>query len=124
MSTQLEIGTIVEATVVKVKPFGAIVTFGENKNGFIHISHISQKFVENINEHISTGDVVKAKILTHDEETNKISLSIKDATVTKERPRRVVREEKPPVSFEDKLNGWLKDSNERHASLNKRNKRR
>ncbi|MEA4816790.1 MAG: S1 RNA-binding domain-containing protein [Lachnospiraceae bacterium] len=138
MPNNLTVGAIVEGKVVKIKPFGAIVSLGGNMQGLVHISQIKNSFIQDINEHISIGDIVKVKVLSIDEETNKIALSIKDAlpkeaTVNQREQRPNFEnkyqnvdfaEKRSPVDFEDKLKDWLKQANERQAGLNKRNNKR
>ncbi len=131
MSERIEVGSIIEGKVIRIKPFGAIVSLPDNSQGLVHISHISTGFVQNIADHLTVGDVIKVKVLSHDAETGRISLSIKEAT---EQPRRPQKEQydnyrqKPSQDsatlFEDKFKEWVKISNERQAGLNKRNKRR
>ena len=151
MSEKYEVGSIVEGKVVRIKPFGAIVSIGEGAQGLVHISQIANSFVQDINDHLNVGDIVKVKILSIEEETNKISLSIRDALPPAPKPERPERNFKPrdkeqrnenrgqrvnteyrqpqtaatPTSdFEDKMKEWLKQSNERQAGLNKRANRR
>ncbi|MCL2617893.1 MAG: S1 RNA-binding domain-containing protein [Defluviitaleaceae bacterium] len=129
---KLEVGAIVEGKVVNLKPFGAIVILPDNTQGLVHISHISTSYVQNVNDYIATGDIVKVKILSVDPTTKKISLSIKEAA--RESGQGEVqpqfsfqdrqRSSEGGNTFEDKLKEWVKVSNERHAGLNKRNKRR
>ena len=149
MSEKLEVGSIVEGKIVRIKPFGAIVSLGTSQ-GLVHISQVANSFVQDINDHITVGDIVKVKILSIDEESHKIALSIRDALPREERPHRE-RSDKPfrkpnqthnkpfnsseesfrpqaaasPTSdFEDKMKEWAKQSNERHTSLNKRANKR
>ena len=75
MSEKLEVGSIVEGKVVRVKPFGAIVSLG-NTQGLVHISQVANSFVQDINDHVKVGDMVKVKVLSIDEESHKIALSI------------------------------------------------
>ncbi|MCL2852798.1 MAG: S1 RNA-binding domain-containing protein [Defluviitaleaceae bacterium] len=130
---KLEVGAIVEGKVVNLKPFGAIVVLPDNTQGLVHISHISTSYVQNVNDYIATGDIVRVKILSIDPTTKKISLSIKEAArETGQAEAHASPQgyyEKPRASeggstFEEKLKEWVKVSNERHAGLNKRNKRR
>ena len=130
MPEKPEINTILEGKVVKVKPFGAIVRLPDNSQGLVHISHISNRYVQDINDFLSVGDEVNVKVLSVDGDGEKISLSIKDAE-QKEDFERNHEPEKfkgyEPVeaaTFEDKFKEWVKSSNERHAGINKRNKRR
>ena len=84
MSEKLEVGSIVEGKVVRVKPFGAIVSLG-SVQGLVHISQVANSFVQDINDHVKVGDMVKVKILSIDEENRKIALSIRDALPKEER---------------------------------------
>ncbi|SES13174.1 S1 domain-containing post-transcriptional regulator GSP13 [Salisediminibacterium halotolerans] len=137
MAGQYEVGSIVEGKVTGIKPFGAFVALDEKKQGLVHISHIAHGYVKDINEVLSVGDQIKVKVLSVDEESGKISLSIKE---TQEKPE---RQERPQSSgqnrgggkpqqkeasqgfntLEDKLKDWLKQSNEIQADLNKRIKK-
>ncbi len=128
----LEVGNIYEGKVTRVKPFGALVLLPTGQQGLVHISHISNKFIENIDEHIKTDDEVKVKVLSIEEDGKKISLSIKETMekpTFKPKPHKKVEfnktsQDKPGNDFEDKLSQWLKSSNETQATLNRRNKRR
>ena len=129
---KLEIGAIVDGKVVNIKPFGAIVVLPDNTQGLVHISHISSEFVQNITDYVAVGDVVKVKLVSIDPVTKKISLSMKEAarqTAQGEAPAAAqtferAKPQEPTNAFEDKVKEWIKISNERHAGLNKRNKRR
>ena len=149
MSEQLEVGSIVEGKVVRIKPFGAIVSLG-SAQGLVHISQIANSFVQDINDYVKVGDIVKVKVLSVDMENHKIALSIREALPKEERrprgekpsynkPRRQNTEHKtnpaeeyfrPQSSvnassdFEDKMKEWMKQSNERQTSLNKRANKR
>jgi len=130
----IEVGSIVEGKVVRIKPFGAIVLIDENTQGLVHISHISGSFVQDINEHVAVGDVVNVKVLSIDAANNRLALSIKEAggggstsSATAYVPAPKPVNDAPVDSgqaFEDKFKEWLKASNERQAGINKRNKRR
>ena len=142
MSEKVEVGNIVVGKVVKIKPFGAIVSLPNNSQGLVHISHISRSFVQNITDVLDVGDQVTVKILSSDADTGKISLSIKEAVADSKEStegsrnrhsentqhssfnKRQSQQKSQPSSFEDKFKEWLKDSNERQAGLNKRNKRK
>jgi len=134
MTEQIEVGSIYEGKVVRIKPFGAIISLPGNVQGLLHISHISSNYVHNVDDHLAIGDVIMVKVLTNDVETGKISLSMKEAAPQEENEyREEERAERPRYSqpysgdgstFEEKFKEWLKSSNERQAGLNKRNKRR
>ncbi len=131
----IEAGNIVEGKIINVKPFGAFVALPEDKTGMVHISEVSNGFVEDIRTHIKQGDAVKVKILQIDE-SGKISLSIKQAAERKPEKKRAERPKSTgPVrpadidwsrndeelSFEDKLSKFKHDSDEKMLSLKRSN---
>lgn len=72
---EVEIGQIIEGKVVKILDFGAIVEFGPNKDGMIHVSELKEGFVKKVEDVVKLGDVVKAKVIKI--ENGKIGLSLK-----------------------------------------------
>ncbi|MEC2074375.1 S1 domain-containing post-transcriptional regulator GSP13 [Alkalihalophilus marmarensis] len=137
-----EVGSIVEGKVTGIKPFGAFVAIDEQKQGLVHISEVAHGFVKDINDVLSVGDEVKVKIMNVEENSGKISLSIRATQEAPERPARPAKprntgggqgggrkpqqQNKPQQGFntlEDKLKEWLKQSNEIQADLNKRAKK-
>ncbi|MGC9325061.1 MAG: 30S ribosomal protein S1 [Desulfomonilia bacterium] len=76
-------GTVVDATVKNVTDFGLFVSVDENidVDGLIHVSDISwDPKVKNPREMYKKGDVINAKVLTIDPESEKFSLGIKQLT--------------------------------------------
>ncbi len=73
--TDVEVGQIVEGTVVKILDFGAIVEFGPNRDGMIHVSELKDGFVKKVDDVVKLGDFVRAKVIRV--EGGKISLSLK-----------------------------------------------
>lgn len=84
---QLEVGAVLEGKVTGILKFGAFVDLGNGKSGMVHISEVSNTFVNDINEVLKVGQVVKVKILTIADD-GKISLSIKKAQPAPERPQK------------------------------------
>lgn len=72
------VGNIVLGTVVRFASFGAFVELEEGVDGLIHISQISHKRVDKVQDELSIGQQVKAKIVEVDGEKRKIGLSIKE----------------------------------------------
>ena len=128
MSEKIEVGQIVDGKITRIKPFGAIVLLPDNSQGLVHISHVASSYVQDINDFINVDDEVKVKVLSIDPETNKISLSMKEAAPrsgpTEGYYGKPTRAADSNSTFEEKFKEWQKISNERHAGLNKRNKRR
>mgnify|MGYP001332720326 CR=1 FL=1 len=115
--SSIELGSIIEGRVTGITRFGAFVDIGEGRTGLVHISEIADAFVNDVNDYLKQNDVVRVKVLAVD--NGKIGLSIKQADPSYQAPR-PRRDRVYQQSFEDKLNKFLKDSDERHQDL-KRN---
>lgn len=75
-------GDIFEGIVIKLLPFGALVEIEKDVVGLVHISEISEKNIPKVSDVLSVYDKVKVKILSLDEDSKKISLTIKGAEET------------------------------------------
>ena len=134
----LEVGAIVEGEVTGITNFGAFVQLPEGKVGLIHISEVSNVYVKDVHDFLKEHDKVKVKVLSIDDR-GKIGLSIKQLTPPPaaapqpkpQRPQNENRERRvgarvqntrvvSPLTFEDKLSKFLKDSDDRMLDL-KRN---
>ncbi|MDF2883199.1 MAG: 4-hydroxy-3-methylbut-2-enyl diphosphate reductase, partial [Clostridiaceae bacterium] len=73
------VGNIVLGKVVRFASFGAFVEIEPGVDGLVHISQISHKRVEKVENALAIGQNVKAKILEVNKENKKIGLSIKEA---------------------------------------------
>ncbi len=58
-----EVGDMFVGTVVRVIPIGAFVEFAPGKDGMIHISKLSNKRVEKVEDVVNIGDTVKVEII-------------------------------------------------------------
>ena len=86
--SDLQKGMLVEGTVSNVTSFGAFVDIGVQQEGLIHISELSSRFVQDANQAVHVGQVVKAKVIGVDTDTNRISLSIKALRVREDSRKR------------------------------------
>ncbi|WP_448757180.1 Tex family protein [Aggregatibacter sp.] len=75
--TDLKAGMILEGTVTNVTNFGAFVDIGVHQDGLVHISSLSDKFVEDPHQVVKTGDVVKVKVLEVDVARHRIALTMR-----------------------------------------------
>jgi len=71
----LEEGQIMQGTVRNVVDFGAFVDIGLKVDGLIHISEMADHYVDDPNQLLKPGDIVRVKILEVDERRERISLS-------------------------------------------------
>jgi len=72
----IEVGNVFEGRVTGVKPFGAFVALPEGRVGMVHISEVSNEFVQDIAAVLHDGDTVKVQVINVAPD-GKIALSIK-----------------------------------------------
>jgi uncharacterized protein len=66
-----------EGTVTNVTAFGAFVDIGVHQDGLVHVSQLADKFVDDPSKVVKAGQIVKVVVLSIDEKTKRISLSMK-----------------------------------------------
>ncbi|MFA4992049.1 MAG: polyribonucleotide nucleotidyltransferase [Candidatus Omnitrophota bacterium] len=64
---ELEVGAIYEGTVRRIMNFGAFCEIFPGKEGLVHVSELSSKFVKNVEDVVKIGDKVKVKLIKIDE---------------------------------------------------------
>lgn len=74
-------GSWMEGVVTNVANFGAFVDIGVHQDGLVHVSEISDKFVDDAKKVLTVGDVVKVRVLGVDAAQKRISLSMKSEQV-------------------------------------------
>lgn len=140
-----QVGSILEGKVTSIMKFGAFVALEGGGSGLVHISEIANTFVEDVHDHLQTGQAVKVLVLSA--ENGRVNLSIKKALPQEERPRSprggpqagggfrpASRPDQPQLSprgkpaplppsgdqdFEDKLKRFLSSSEGKMADLNR-----
>ncbi|MDO4228169.1 S1 RNA-binding domain-containing protein, partial [Neisseria sp.] len=75
--SDLQTGMILEGVVSNVANFGAFVDIGVHQDGLVHISALSNKFVQDPREVVKAGDVVKVKVLEVDAARKRIALTMR-----------------------------------------------
>lgn len=102
----LEVGTVLSGIVTGITSFGAFVELETGETGLVHISEVADAYVKDINDHLKLREKVVVKIINIDSK-GKIGLSIRQA------------KRRPSISFEERMNRFLKDSEERLTDLRK-----
>ncbi|MBK9283541.1 MAG: polyribonucleotide nucleotidyltransferase [Sphingobacteriaceae bacterium] len=72
-----EVGTIYDAKVKSIMPYGAFVEILPGKDGLLHISEYDWKRVDSFEGLLKEGDIVKVQYVGDDPKTKKIKLSRK-----------------------------------------------
>ena len=94
--SDLQVGMILEGVVSNVANFGAFVDIGVHQDGLVHISALSNKFVQDPREVVKAGDVVKVKVLEVDAARKRIALTMRldDEAGAEKRGKRLPETEK------------------------------
>ena len=103
------VGDVITGKVVRIVSFGAFVEVEKGIDGLVHVSQISNKWLENPLTALTVGEEVQAKIMAIDSEKEKMTLSIK--VLLPEEPKKetkVVVKEEPEE--EPELKEWIDDS--------------
>jgi polyribonucleotide nucleotidyltransferase len=74
MTEEAVLGSIYTGRVTRIEPYGAFVEFLPNKEGLVHISQLSDRRIENIEDEISIGDELMVMVTAIDP-TGKVRLS-------------------------------------------------
>jgi len=72
-----KVGMKLEGTVTNVAAFGAFVDIGVHQDGLVHVSQLSDRFVKDTSEIVSTGKIVSVTVISVDIKAKKIGLSMK-----------------------------------------------
>ena len=103
-------GQKLNGKITSVKKFGAFVELENGKSGLVHISELSEKFVEKVEDVVSVGQEVSVRVKEVTPE-GKINLSMKPA-----RPEKPAR---PALDLDKAITNFLKDSDEKQTTLKK-----
>ena len=77
LTEEPEVGTVYEGKVVTIKDFGAFVNIMPGIDGMVHISELSNDRVERVEDVLTEGQIVKAKLIGIDDR-GRLSLSLKN----------------------------------------------
>ena len=85
LTADVEVDKIYEGKVVRLAEFGAFVNILPGKDGLVHVSQIVNERVEDVNDYLQLGQVVKVKVLEIDRQ-GRIRLSMKEAGEQAQQP--------------------------------------
>ncbi|GDX07143.1 Tex family protein [Buttiauxella sp. A111] len=70
-------GMVLEGAVTNVTNFGAFVDIGVHQDGLVHISSLSDKFIDDPHKVVKAGDIVKVKVMEVDLARKRIALTMR-----------------------------------------------
>jgi uncharacterized protein len=97
----LQPGMKLEGVVTNVTKFGAFVDVGVHQDGLVHISELSNRYVQDPGEVVKVGQIVTVQVLSADVKTKRIALSMKALMGPTPGPK---RPPKPQLSLKDQVN--------------------
>ena len=77
ITRELKVGEVYDGVVTRIASFGAFVDLGGGKEGLLHISKISSKRINKVEDVLNIGDEIKVKVTEIDNQ-GKIALNMKD----------------------------------------------
>ena len=67
LGAEIKVGSIYDAKIVSTKDFGCFVELAPGTDAMCHISELDNGYVENVNDVVSVGDVIKVKVINVDD---------------------------------------------------------
>jgi len=84
---EVKIDAILDGRVTNIAAFGVFVDINAMSDGLVHISELTDEYVESAEQVVQVGDLVKVKVIEVDGKKRRISLSMKRAGNTGRRIR-------------------------------------
>lgn len=104
-------GDIVKGKVTGIEDYGIFLLIDNDVTGLVHISEISDKFVRNVSDYATIGEIIKAVVIEYDEINKKLKLSIKNGNSNKKKRKSELIQESG-TGFEclsSQLDAWIKN---------------
>ncbi|MBN1450225.1 MAG: S1 RNA-binding domain-containing protein [Anaerolineales bacterium] len=74
---EIKKGMVVSGTVTRLENFGAFIDIGAERPGLAHISELTRDYIRSVNDVLTVGDEVEAKVLDVNRRKRQIKLSLK-----------------------------------------------
>ncbi len=77
--TEVEVGSVHDATVVTLREFGAFVRTADGIDGLVHISNLANKRIAHPSEVVKEGDTVRVRVLAVDPARRRVDFGVRQA---------------------------------------------
>ncbi|MBI4892270.1 MAG: RNA-binding transcriptional accessory protein [Acidobacteria bacterium] len=103
--SDLQPGMKLEGVVTNVTKFGAFVDVGVHQDGLVHVSELSNRYVQDPSDVVKVGQIVKVQVINADAKTKRIALSMKALMGPAPAPpgHRPQRTQPPQANLDDRL---------------------
>lgn len=101
VAEKYKVGDVITAKVVRLVGFGAFVEVEKGVDGLVHVSQISNEYLENPATALQVGQEITAKIMDINVEKEKMNLSIKALIPEEPKPEKVESKAKKGKKDED-----------------------
>jgi len=87
----------VDGVISGITPFGLFVKLEDDVEGLVHISEVSRRRLENLEEHFKIGEPIGAVVIGVDVEKKRLSLSVKNYEIVSEKEEldRIMKQSSP-----------------------------
>ncbi|WP_430468797.1 Tex family protein [Vreelandella titanicae] len=111
----LKLSMVLEGTVTNVTHFGAFVDIGVHQDGLVHISALSDRFIDDPRSVVKAGDIVTVKVMSIDIPRKRVGLSMR----LDDQPEAENDANKHSGSPKDQHNGARKPARNQRNNANK-----
>ena len=111
----LKLSMVLEGTVTNVTHFGAFVDIGVHQDGLVHISALSDRFIDDPRSVVKAGDIVTVKVMSIDIPRKRVGLSMR----LDDQPEAENGANKHSGSPKDQHNGARKPARNQRNNANK-----
>ena len=102
-------GSIVKGQVTGIEKYGAFVNVDSNYTGLIHISEVSNDFVNDIHNYLEIVEIIYCQILEVDEANEQLKLSIKNINYKSNSKSKVKESRLGFLPLKNHLDKWISD---------------
>lgn len=113
-------GKLLKGVVTGIEPYGVFVQFDDYFSGLIHISEISNGYVNDPNDYVKVGDIITTKIIDVDEKNGHLKLSIKNIPYKDKKNykrRKIVETSLGFKTLAYKLPYWIEENIKNHKNV-------
>ena len=106
---KIEVGKIINTEITGITEYGIFVRANNDYTGMIHISEITDKYVDDIGRLYVIGETLEAKILDVDHEKKQIKLSTKELNSGKYKRKPIKEEGRGFEPLKENLDKWVSE---------------